>query len=278
MRTPGVRQFGEVHRHTWLLVLLVGAGAFFAVERALVGTENPHFVPTALLLGAGVFPVAFLAFVRGRRLPYDVSGSVVLAAGLLGGVIGTTVAGVLEYDVLRDFGALSMLGVALIEETTKLLVALALVVVVSRSRANGLLIGVACGAGFAAMETMGYAFVELVQSRGNITATTDLLLLRGFLSPAGHMAWTGIAAATLYAALATGWRRTETRRFLAAFAAAVALHAMWDGLGSLPAYFILAVLSLGLLTAVARAAGREGRAPGSAGPPQTARPRGAVRP
>ena len=50
---------------------------------------------------------------------------------------------------------------------------------------------------------MGYAFTTLIKSGGDITDTVDILLLRGFLSPAGHMAWTGIAAAALYAAAAT---------------------------------------------------------------------------
>jgi len=33
-----------------------------------------------------------------------------------------------------------------------------------------------------------------VTSRGSITDTVAELLLRGLLSPAGHMAWTGITA------------------------------------------------------------------------------------
>ncbi len=61
---------------------------------------------------------------------------------------------------------------------------------------------------------MGYAFTTLIKSGGDITDTVDILLLRGFLSPAGHMAWTGIAAAALYAAAATR-RRREILQFAA---------------------------------------------------------------
>jgi RsiW-degrading membrane proteinase PrsW (M82 family) len=57
-----------------------------------------------------------------------------------------------------------------------------------RSPSNGLLVGVAAGAGVAALETMGYAFTTLITSHGSMTATVGELLLRGFLSPAGHMA------------------------------------------------------------------------------------------
>ena len=205
-------------------------------------------------------PLAFVAFVYGRRLPYTVPGPAVAASALLGGVIGTIVAATLEFDVLRDLGGLPMLGVGLIEETSKLLVPLALLIPLRehRTRADGLLVGVACGAGFAALETMGYAFTTLIHSGGNITDTVDILLLRGFLSPAGHMAWTGIAAAALYAAAASGWQLRKVMRFVLAFALAVVLHALWDGIGTLPAYAVLAVVSLGVLWWTAHRAIRTG--------------------
>ena len=66
-----------------------------------------------------------------------------------------------------------MIGVGLIEEASKLIVPAAILLLVRRYRtaADGLLLGVAAGAGFAAMETMGYAFTTLVTSRGSITDT-----------------------------------------------------------------------------------------------------------
>jgi RsiW-degrading membrane proteinase PrsW (M82 family) len=86
-------------------VLVVGAALFLAVERTLVATQNPNFVPSAILLGAAIVPAAFLTFVYGRRLPYDVSPPVVLTAAFLGGIIGTVVAGTLEFDAQRDLGS-----------------------------------------------------------------------------------------------------------------------------------------------------------------------------
>ena len=61
-------------RHGWLVVLVVGAALFIAEERTLVATRNPNLVPSAILLGASIVPLAFLAFVYGRRLPYGVPG------------------------------------------------------------------------------------------------------------------------------------------------------------------------------------------------------------
>jgi RsiW-degrading membrane proteinase PrsW (M82 family) len=236
-----------VRRYAWLAVLVVGGALFLAVERTLVATRNPNLVPTAILLGAAVVPATFVAFITGRRLPYSVGGAVIGAAAFLGGVIGVVVAGTLEFDAQRDLGALPTVGIGLIEEISKLIIPAAVLLAFRqyRSSANGLLLGVAAGAGFAALETMGYGFTTLLSSQGSITATVDVLLLRGFLSPAGHMAWTGITAAALFDAAAG--RRHGVRRFLGAFVLAVALHALWDSQGSLIGTAVVAVVSLGVL-------------------------------
>lgn len=236
-------------RHAWIGVLAVGTALFVAVERTLVGTQNPNLVPAAILLGAAVVPAAFVAFISGRRLPYTVGGAAIGASAFLGGVVGIVVAGTLEFDAARDLGGLPTIGIGLIEETAKLVVPLVILLCCPRYRtpANGLLLGVAAGAGFAALETMGYGFTTLIQSRGSITDTVDELILRGFLSPAGHMAWTGITAAALYTAAASGWRARRVVRFAVAFVVAVALHALWDSQGSLLGTGVVAVLSLAAL-------------------------------
>ncbi len=238
-------------RHAWIAVLVVGIALFIAVERTLVATQNPNFVPSAILLGAAIVPAAFLTFVYGRRLAYDVGLPVVASSAFLGGIIGTVVAGTLEFDAQRDLGFLPMVGVGLIEETSKLIIPLAVLIFFARYRkqADGLLIGVAAGAGFAALETMGYAFVTLIQSKGSITDTVDVLLLRGIMSPAGHMAWTGIAAAALYAAAESGWAGRRVGGFLGAFVLAVVLHTAWDSQRSLIGMAIVAVVSLAALAA-----------------------------
>ena len=239
---------GFLHRHGWIAVLVVGGALFVAVERTLVATQNPNFVPTAILLGAAVVPAAFVAFITGRRLPYSVGGAVIGAAALLGGVIGVIVAGTLEFDAQRDLGALPTIGIGLIEEASKLIIPAGILVFFRRYRspANGLLLGVAAGAGFAALETMGYGFTTLLASHGSITATVDTLVLRRFLSPAGHMAWTGITAAALFTAATTRGHH-RFLRFFATFVLAVALHALWDSQTSLIGTAVIAVASLAVL-------------------------------
>ena len=71
-----------------------------------------------------------------------------------------------------------------------------------------------------------------------------MLLLRGIMSPAGHMAWTGIAATALYAAAESGWTGRKLGGFVGAFVLAVALHTAWDSQASLIGTAVVAVVSL----------------------------------
>lgn len=144
-------------------------------------------------------------------------------------------AGLVEYDTLHRLGVLPLLAVAVIEEAAKLIAPL-IVVLFPRYRrpADGLLFGVA-GAGFAALETMGYAFVVLIQSQGQLATVDGVLLLRGLLSPAAEHRWHPGAV----------WR------FLGVFGVAVLLHTAWDSIGLLVGYIVLAAISLTLLTLTA---------------------------
>ena len=243
---------GSARRWSWLLVLLIGGVLFELVRRAIVSTGNPNLVPSLILLGAAVVPAAFVVFIAGRRLVFDVGAGTVALTALIGGVIGVVTAGALEYGTLRRLGTLPMTGVGLIEEFAKLLVPAALFLVARRHLhpADGLLLGVASGAGFAILETMGYAFVVLLQSKGDLAVVDNVLFVRGILSPAAHMAWTGIAAAALWDAGAHRWRGAAAARFIGAFLVVVGLHTAWDALGSTVVYVVLSLLSLAILAVI----------------------------
>jgi len=114
-------------------------------------------------------------------------------------LLGTVVAGSLEYNLAASLGFLPKLGIGLIEESAKLIVPLVFYFLGHyRSEAAGIVLGVATAMSFAALETMGYGFVSLLQSKGNLGVLDEVLLLRGLTSPAGHAAWTGIVCAVLW--------------------------------------------------------------------------------
>lgn len=240
-------------RWSWLVVLVVGIVAYLLVLRTLVATDNPNFVPSLILLGSMVVPSTVLVYAAsgGRR---DVVGAPLLAiVAILGGVLGTVAAGTLEYDTLRRLGTTPMIMVGLIEEASKLIVPVA-VLLFSRRRTPeaGVIIGVASGMGFATLETMGYGFTALITSR-SLAEVDDTLLLRALLSPAGHVAWTGLTVAAL-------WRIPDAARkgrailvAVLTFLAAVILHATWDGSNSLVVHAVVAVISFtALMVAIHR--------------------------
>ena len=62
---------------------------------------------------------------------------------------------------------------------------------------NGMLLGAAIGCGFAAFESAGYAFMQLLNQQG-LPTFTDNILLRAAHAPFTHIIWTANAAAALW--------------------------------------------------------------------------------
>lgn len=239
----------RARRWAWLPVLGVGIGLFIAVEQALVITGNPTLVPTLLVLGTLVVPVSFVVYVDGRDPAYDVPLSVLLSCALLGGALGAAVAAVLEFDTIQRWGALPALSIGLIEEAAKLLVPIA-ILIFTRYRANtadGVLIGVAVGMGFAVLEILGYGFVVLLATGGDLTDAEGVLLLRAALSPAAHAAWTGLAAAALWWAHSQRWSPRGLAAVVGTFLLVVLLHALWVVGNAWYGYLVIGVISFALL-------------------------------
>ena len=232
----------------WARIVGIGLGAYAVVAVAAANTENEHLYPTVISLGALLVPVAFVAFVYQRAGAWSVSLIDAAACFLAGGILGTVAAAVLEYRTLRDFGVLPSLAVGLVEEACKLAVALVFFAGGRlRTQADGLLIGVAAGMGFAAFETMGYGLVTLLQSGGRIGPVEQVLFVRGVLSPAGHAAWTGLVCAAVWRARLRGARAGPDAAAVAAFAAAVLLHGAWDANDSTVGRLVVGAISVGLL-------------------------------
>ena len=258
-------------RPPWLRTLAGGAVVYALVTVAAVNTQNVHLVPSVLVIGAALIPVTFVVFMFERLRGQPVLVPALAISFAAGGSLGVAAASVLEYQTLRDLGTLPMLAVGLIEESVKLLVPVWLL---ARGRfrtpADGLLIGVSAGMGFAALETMGYGLVALIGSRGQVGPVEEVLLLRGLLSPVGHAAWTGLVCAAL-------WRASSApagaRRWIApaaAFAAAVCLHALWDSFDTDRVHVVLGLVSGVLLVVQIRLVLRPARviqSPPLASPP-----------
>ena len=220
--------------HPWVQILIVGIVLFIATEQALVITGNPNFFPTVLLLGSFVIPITFVAYFYEHVKHREISMPLLTTCFIVGGIIGVLAAGFLEYSTLSGLSIAGIFGVGIIEECVKLIFPIMMYIAWRyRHEADGLLFGIAAGMGFAALETMGYGLVSFFQSQGDMNVLEQVLVIRGFLSPAGHAAWTGFVCAVL-------WRERERQGHVAinwavigAFILAVVLHIVWDIVNSI---------------------------------------------
>ena len=244
-------------------VIFAGTLVLFLIAMASeLLASNPRLLPELIALGAFAVPVSFVALAHDVLPGCGLPTRAIVTCFVAGGVIGTAAASLLEYDVLRDFDVLPTLLVGAIEEPAKLVVPLiALAAGTHRRTADGLLLGVAAGMGFAAFETMGYALGALAGPHGSVRDCEDVLLLRGVLAPCGHPAWTGSVCAALW------WTRSRERAPRAAlvapatFLAALLLHAGWDAVDAPLGLTAIGVTSIGLLLGWLVVARRELQAP-----------------
>jgi RsiW-degrading membrane proteinase PrsW (M82 family) len=247
-----LRRLGFVRRG-WFLVLIVGLALFFIMEEVLRVTQNPNLIPTVILLGAFLVPLTFVTFIFEYEPVKDVPLPTVIVCFLWGGIIGIAAAGLLEYATLTSLSFSGLLGVAVIEEAVKLIFPL---ILYARGRyrkeAHGLLFGVTSGMAFAALETMGYGLVALINSQGSVTALQNILFVRGLLSPAGHAAWTGLVCAAIWQQRTRG-RSILNSAVIGTFVLVVILHTLWDFFATLPSQ--TAALSVILILANVAVAG-----------------------
>ena len=223
----------KVLRGSWVQIFVGGLILLVLVEWALFATGNPIYFPSAIVLGAFLVPVTFVSYLYERLPNWDVPLRPVVICFVWGGILGTVVAGVVEYDVAKSLGFLPTLSIGLIEEAAKLIVPLVFYFLGRyRSEAAGIVLGVASGMGFAAFETMGYGFVSLLQSGGNLGIVDVVLLLRGLTSPAGHASWTGLVCAVLWRERLKAGHAVLNLRVGGAFLTAVVLHTLWDTFAS----------------------------------------------
>ncbi len=220
----------------WWRVLLVALGLYAAGVAVLLLTDNPNLLPTIIMLGSFMIPVTYVAFFYEWRHISRLSLPTLSLSFLYGGLLGTFAASVLEPLFIRNLDFVTAFQVGFIEEFVKILG----VLIIARrcghdSELDGMILGAAAGMGFAALESMGYAFVALIESGRSITATVMVMLIRGLFSPLGHGTWTAILVGMLFRESKNG-RFRISRAVLGAYLTVVALHGLWDGLPGVVAF------------------------------------------
>jgi RsiW-degrading membrane proteinase PrsW (M82 family) len=234
---------------SWWRVLLVGLLLYFIGIAILILSGNPVLFPTVVMLGNFVVPITYVAFFYGRRHLSQLSLPTTAMSFFYGGVLGVFASALLEPIFIRPSDPASVFMVGLIEEFAKILG----VLVIARHRRHdaeldGVILGAAAGMGFASLESNGYAFVAFLQSRGSLSLTVMVTLLRGLLSPLGHGTWTAILASVLFRESNAGRFRIN-RKVIGAYLTVSILHGLWDGLPAV----VAVLLSPGLDVFIAQA-------------------------
>ena len=232
--------------------------------------ENPNLLPGMMMVGSFAFPISALVLFVELNVRRNVSLYMVARLAFLGGILSlliTLVIGeIVEGGLLPNSGFLSDLGASSagpMEETAKVIA----MVVVARAakykyKLNGLLVGAAVGVGFSAFESMGYALTNFTGgavggmvgaaektndmsvawnagvSQG-ANAMIDVIVVRGILSPLGHIVWSAIAGCALWRVIKGRefkWRMLCDERFIRLLLVPVFLHMLWNSPFQLPFY------------------------------------------
>jgi RsiW-degrading membrane proteinase PrsW (M82 family) len=225
----GAEPRGWWSRRPWLHVFLGGLGLWVATVLVTFATQNPNLVPTIILLGSFLVPVAFVTYAFGHA-DQVVTAQRIFTAFVSGGVLGVLGASVLEAAFLRQPSGPAYLGVGLIEEAVKLAALWLLARRLPRyTTRDGIVLGAAVGFGFAALESAGYAFNALFTASGpSLLNLVETEVLRGILAPVGHGLWTAILGGTLFGVAARRGRLRLSGAVLGWYVLVVLLHGLWD--------------------------------------------------
>lgn len=185
---------------------------------------------TLLFLGAAFGSLAIPATITVLFAEWDVTRRTtlpVVAGAALSGCVAACVAGLA--NVAFGIAETSLAVAAVVEEPLKGLAVLLLAVRTRNPKCilSGLAVGCAVGAGFAAIETLGYVY----RFGGAARPSLDVLLLRGMLAPFMHAAWTAAFGGAVWAAQGVdgGGRRVfASPAVYLVFAGMTLCHAAWN--------------------------------------------------
>lgn len=207
--------------------------AYIPTRIGFIDYGNDNFLPALIMLGAFAMPVTVLIFFYEINVFRNIPFYKVLKYFILGGALSLILAILLfsldfNTDITTYTGAL-MVGV--IEEIPKATI-VALFLFKNKNCKyilNGLLVGAAVGAGFAAFETAGYILRNGLS--GGVDAMLYVIKLRGFLAPGGHVAWAAIEGAALMYVKGLeplNKKHLNDKRFLLMCLIPIVLHGIWD--------------------------------------------------
>jgi len=227
--TPTMDELIDTWPRPWLfmrvfiIVAIVYAGFYLGFSYF----QNINLLPGLIIVGSFLMPISLLIFFWEINAPQNIPIYRVAYFVMLAGMLSLIIA-LLFFDTLGALGT-NVIFIGLIEEAAKVLAILFCL----RNRnyhfiLNGLLVGAAVGAGFAAFESAGYALRIGMQDMNSMFAN---IFLRGLLAPGGHIVWAALSGAAICIVKGQNkweWSMLKDVRFLRIFLIVAALHALWN--------------------------------------------------
>lgn len=225
-----------------LMASLIVYGMFYFAWTVF---ENRLLLPGLIFSGAFAVPFATLILFFELNTPRNVSITRTAMFIFLGGTISLLIS-LFLFDLTSLDSVFGASSAGFIEESGKLAAVILSLSYVDRARypfrLNALLFGASVGAGFAIFETAGYILAAMSRP-GGIEAVSNMITLRGLLSPFCHIAWTAIASAAYWSAQRKHKDIIPTLtspEFLKIFLVPVVLHFVWNmSIGGIWMYFAL---------------------------------------
>lgn len=232
--TPAEGHLLESWKKPWLYsrVFLVFAVSYLLLYFCVAQFSNANAVPGMIIMGSFMVPVSLLFMMFELNAPKNISFYSTIQVFLIGGcaslVVTLALFSIWEVGELDYEGAIA---VGIIEEIGKFAVVAWFIGHWKDKKyiLNGILIGAAVGAGFAAFESAGYAY--RYGSYFGLSAMVEVILNRAVLAPGGHVAWAAIEGAALMLAKGAeplNARHFQSRSFLQLAFIPIILHALWD--------------------------------------------------
>ncbi len=232
--TPSIENLSQSWPHPWLYsrVFLMFVVAFTLLYICCTLFENTNAVPGLIVVGSFTVPLSGLILFMEVNAYRNISLYDIALIFLVGGC-ASLVATLFLFSIVgvKELDFIGALLVGMIEEIGKGVIIYSFIKRLNkRDILPGLLIGACVGAGFAAFESAGYAMNYLLT--GGWDMMLDVIFLRGFLTPGGHIAWAAITGA----AMAIASKEYEiinsniftNKKFIRLFTIPVLLHALWD--------------------------------------------------
>ena len=233
--TPNVKDVNPKKASAWVYfkIFIFFIIAYIPTRIGYINYGNLNFLPAMIMLGAFAVPVTILIFFYEINLFRNIPFYKVIKYFILGGALSLILAILFfSLDINTDISTYSgALMVGLIEEVAKAAIVAFFLFKSKNSNyiLNGLLIGAAVGAGFAAFETAGY--ILRYGLAGGDAVMLQTIKIRGFLAPGGHVAWAAIEGAALM--YVKGFEKLDKKhlndkRFLLICLISVVEHGIWD--------------------------------------------------